>query len=161
MTTWSIPAVGEFAGRAGWRGDDLAVAVTVAMRASHGDDHAIVLADVRGATWGYGLWTIQPEWVDGLGQSPLFDPFINAGAAAELWQANGRDWLWHPSAGGPGFDADVAAVLDALNDRRQATGTPLLSSVPGQAARTGGVVDALRDVAERAASLSRVIMGRR
>lgn len=93
--------IADYARKAGFTGDDLIIAVAIAIAESGGDPHA--RGDRRdpndpGTATSYGLWqihwTVHPEtFADD--PAVLFDPQVNAKAAFSIYSRAGRtfrDW---------------------------------------------------------------------
>lgn len=94
MTTWRTPALAGFVEAAGFRGDDRAVAVAVALSASGGND-AYVTEPWGGSLSRYvGLWQVYAAASDTEAIVGLLDPYRNAEAAREAFLANDDRWDW-------------------------------------------------------------------
>ncbi len=105
------------AAKAGWRGQDLVVAVAVAMAESGGNPnaHATVGEDSR------GLWQMNVRAHPDLASANLYDPQTNADAAYALWKRsgwgpwsahnNGAYLLFLPAAAAAAASSDVLAIV--------------------------------------------------
>ena len=97
------------AAKAGWRGDDIATAVAVALAESEGDTEA--LGYVKGAVgkpasgnFDHGLFQISSLWHGAalmLAGHTWRDPLVNAGLAFKIWTEAGNTWKpWSTYVGG-------------------------------------------------------------
>lgn len=106
--------IAEFAQNAGFEGDDLAIAVAIALAESSGDPNALGDSGTS-----IGLWqihfTVHPEF----DQASLYDPQYNANAAFAIYSNRGgtfQDWSTYGNAAGHNnaylkyMDAAVSAV---------------------------------------------------
>jgi hypothetical protein len=95
MTGKRVSNIADYARRAGFSGEDLLIAVAIALAESGGDPNAYNPETAAGTPPGegsYGLWQIyrkaHPEFA---GQN-LFDPQTNANAAFAVYLAAGRSF---------------------------------------------------------------------
>jgi hypothetical protein len=95
MASNRVSNIADYARRAGFSGDDLPVAVAIALAESGGNPNAYNPETAAGTPTGkgsYGLWQIylkaHPEFA---GQN-LFDPQTNANAAFAVYLAAGRSF---------------------------------------------------------------------
>lgn len=88
---------------AGWRGEDLVVAVALALAVSDGD--AAYGGPVAGHAGGVhvGLWGLSVLRYPGLDKFDLTDPIIAARTAWKLWHATEHRWDWCPAWSGEGY----------------------------------------------------------
>lgn len=122
---WAIPALVGFAEQPGWVGNDLTVAVSVALATSDGDDAWSWSPGGVPPVTQCGLWGIDPAAVEPNVAAQLTDPRVNAGVAYAIWNANDGSWVWSPAwAGGAwrGFTSDVQAVIAGRDRTQPATG---------------------------------------
>lgn len=93
---WAPTAIAGFASRAGWRGDELAIAVALVLAGTAGDDLARDMFGSPPVVDRRGLWLVDvvayPEHA-GIG---LYDPLANANAAHSLYTAGSRSFDWSP-----------------------------------------------------------------
>lgn len=95
------------AGQAGWKGDDIATAVAVALAESKGDTEALGRVLASGGTapgtqpkpasgnYDHGLWQISSLWHGtelALRGHTWRDPLANARVAFSVWLAAGHSW---------------------------------------------------------------------
>lgn len=92
----SAEEIAAYGYRAGWRGNDLAVAVAVALAESSGRTDAVGDTALQNDTWGpsVGLWQIRSLNADrGTGKTrdelANKDPQTNANHAHEIWKGSG------------------------------------------------------------------------
>lgn len=118
-----IPAkdIATYAGIAGFSGDDLVIAVAIALAESGGDPKA--QGDNFGGEYtSYGLWqihwTVHPEF----DASQLFDPQYNANAAYLLYARRGNrfiDWSTYtqtdPKTGQPPYISHLVQAGQGVN----------------------------------------------
>lgn len=97
MTVWAPEAIAVFAGRAGWAGYELAVAVGVALASSNGKDHITIAVPPPPVHEYVGLWLVPITEDVGRTISELRDPYVNAAAARRLWLLEGGGWSWSPT----------------------------------------------------------------
>lgn len=100
MTILSPNELAHCAVAAGWRGDDVAIAVAVALAESGGNTDA--LGHVPGTTakpasgnYDHGLWQLSSLWHGAELQAAGHDwrdPYVNAAAAHAVWAAAGGKW---------------------------------------------------------------------
>jgi hypothetical protein len=114
VTQYSINQVAQFAYNAGFRGQALADAVSVAMAESSGVSTA-VSSDGYGS---HGLWQFIPStWarITGTPFTNADDPQKNANAAFKLYQANGNSFAgqWSTWTNGSITAADKTAAANA------------------------------------------------
>lgn len=153
---WPAPVVAGIARAAGWTGDDLTMAVAVALAGSDGDD-SFVLPGVAGLVDDrIGWWLIPAGDLDYPARVELARPAVNAETARQLWADAGGSWAWNP--------AYAAGTWTARLDEARAAGQrPAGGIVPttGQtAARVPAAALAVaRRVAERTAELLAVARG--
>lgn len=114
-----------------WSGDDLVIAVAVALAESRGDTDALGRS-TTGASIGnrdHGLWQISGRWHgDKLQASPNWrDPLVNARLAKQVWDGRSGDkwtaWATYNSG----------AHKQYLPDARFAVAAPFLPPVAAQA----------------------------
>jgi len=97
----------------GWRGDDLVVAVALALTDSAGDPGAWT---ERGGPGGWdmrGLWQLDTRAYPTLSARDLFDPRTNAQAAYALWKRHGGFAGWAPGFAGQRYLAWWEAAQEA------------------------------------------------
>lgn len=104
------------AAKAGWKGDDIAVAVAVALAESRGNTEALGWVPANPGTapgttpkpasgnYDHGLWQISSLWHGALlAQAGHLwrDPLVNAGMAHQIWTEAGGKWSpWSTYKGG-------------------------------------------------------------
>lgn len=94
---WDLPAIAGFAEQGGFRRDELAEAMAVAVVASQGDD-ALVDAPMFGdLPVSVGLWQVPTSDRIGFDVDALLVPATNARAAHTLWREAGQSWSWSPA----------------------------------------------------------------
>lgn len=125
MTTWGVQQVGQWASAAGWKGDDLAYAVAVAMAGSNGADHIKVNPSYDVQLERRGLWLVRLLDMDEPQNVDLFDPVQNAAFAHAAWLERGQQWQWHPVVLSGAADDALDYVREALRAAR-----PDVSPVP-------------------------------
>lgn len=94
MTAWAPEAIAYFAGKAGWAGEDLAVAVAVALASSDGRDHLVVSIPPPPLHEYVGLWLVPANERTGRTVAELLNPYVNADTARRLWLLEGGGWSW-------------------------------------------------------------------
>lgn len=141
--------------RAGWRGDDAADAVAVALAESNG----YVEAWARGPRWAAhdyrGLWQVPVHLFPSLAQVDLFHPGVAAAVAYNLWQAYGGQFSWAGSWDGAHFHRFLPVAVAALAAPSPTAPMPevdpaglaggldaaIAGAVRGAAGRLGGPID--------------------
>lgn len=121
VTTWGVQQVGQWASAAGWKGDDLAYAVAVAMAGSNGADHAKVNPSYDVQLERRGLWLVRLLDMDEPQNVDLFDPVQNAAFAHTAWLERGQQWQWHPVALSGAADDALDYVREALQPNNRKT----------------------------------------
>lgn len=94
MTIWRAPALVGFVEAAGFRGGDRAVAVAVALAASHGDDAFLSTGWAGSEIVSVGLWQVGADRGDTRTVAALLDPLRNAEAARQSFLDTDRSWSW-------------------------------------------------------------------
>lgn len=94
---WDLPAIAGFAQQGGFRRDELAEAMAMAVVASQGDDSLIERDMFGDFPSRVGLWQVPVGDAVGFDERSLLQPALNAAAAHVLWKADGQSWSWHPS----------------------------------------------------------------
>lgn len=131
---WDLPAIAGFAEQGGFRRDQLAEAMAIAVVASQGDD-ALVEASLFGdLPVVAGLWQVPVADRVGFDVDSLLQPTINARAAHTLWKEAGQSWEWSPAylAGTWRIVIDNAWDVVRSGQRRQ------LAATLGPVDRIGG-----------------------
>lgn len=146
MTTWSVGGVAGFCRKAGWRGDDLAQAVSVAIAASNGQDHYRYNPGHTDATERRGLFALIQSDHQLPGGTDLFSPQVSAHAAYGRWRDEGKHWRWH-LAWVSGNAARTLAVVQASLTQAEKHSLP---AVPGS------FEDSLHNMLHRAQSMREV-----
>jgi hypothetical protein len=97
MSNLTAAQIATVASNAGFSGDDLVIAVAIALAESSGNPNAHGDVKLGTGTGSFGLWQIyadaHPEY--GPDFSALYDPQKNANAAFEIYQGRGgtfQDW---------------------------------------------------------------------
>lgn len=140
---WDLPAIAGFAEQGGFRRDQLAEAMAVAVVASSGDD-ALVDAPLFGdLPTTAGLWQIPVGPATGFDIDSLLQPTVNARAAHTLWREAGRSWSWSPAFLTGRWEAVIDHAWDVVRSGRRR-----------QQAATLGPIDRLGQSARRAAGQS-------
>jgi Lysozyme like domain len=127
--TLSASDIAQYAGNAGFSGDDLVTAVAIALAESSGNASATgdKTTGARsfggrnlpvGAATSYGLWqihwTVHPEVLNGADPSILFDPQVNANAAFTVFREQGFE-AWSTFGNQPGHNNAYASYLGAAS----------------------------------------------
>lgn len=94
---WDLPAIAGFASQGGFRREDLAEAMAVAVVASQGDDTVVEASLFGDLPTTVGLWQIPASDAIGFDIDSLLQPGINARAAHTLWREAGESWAWAPA----------------------------------------------------------------
>lgn len=91
-TKYRPDQISIFASEAGFSGNDLVIAIAVAMAESGGDTEATHVNTWDGST-DYGLWQINSIHSQLLAGKHWMDPAVNASMAYEIWKGSGwRAW---------------------------------------------------------------------
>jgi hypothetical protein len=117
VTSWGTKPIADWAQAAGFKGDALHDAVSLALAVSNGADHYAHNPITAPGAERRGLWGIRRDEVpEGL-IVDLFDPRHNATVARALWEASGGAFTWHPTwiNGAP---ANLRPVVVATLTRR-------------------------------------------
>lgn len=133
-----IPQIIGLAQNAGFSGDDLAVAVAIALAESNGGDPSAYNPEVAAGTpqgqGSFGLWQIylkaHPEYAN----ANLFDPATNAAAAFAIYSRAGnsfRPWSTFKNNAYLAHLNDVSTTLDAMNAPPADTTTASDTTDPG------------------------------
>lgn len=125
LTPPQLAALGH---QVGWRGDDLVVAVALALTASAGDPAEWAH---QGGPAGYdmrGLWQLDTRAYPTLSARNLFDPRVNAEAAYALWKRHGGFAGWAPGFAPPRYVAFLEIAQEAA---RRPAREAAISDLPG------------------------------
>lgn len=97
VTAWGFDAVAKIAKGAGFSGEALHDAVSLAMAASGGADHYRYNPIGTPGAERRGLWAIRVDEVPA-GETPdLFSASVSAAVARALWQLSSESFGWHPA----------------------------------------------------------------
>lgn len=96
MTAWGFDTVAKIAKGAGFSGEALHDAVSLAMAASGGADHYRYNPIGTPGAERQGLWAIRVDEVPPARIVDLFNPDQCAAIARELWVAASSSFGWHP-----------------------------------------------------------------
>jgi Lysozyme like domain len=102
---------------AGFSGDDVALAVAIALAESSGNPQAYNPERAAGAAEGYGsfgLWQIYLEKHPEFGGQNLFDPQVNAAAAYAVYASAGNSFRPWSTFGSGAYRKQLDAVNQAL-----------------------------------------------
>lgn len=91
---WDLPAIAGFAEQGGFRRDELAEAMAVAVVASQGDDTLLEASLFGDLPTTVGLWQVRASDRMGFDIPSLLQPGLNARAAHCLWKEAGGSWSW-------------------------------------------------------------------
>ena len=112
VTTWGPPAIAKFAKGAGFSGESLHDAVSLAMAASGGADHYRHNPISSPGAERQGLWAIRVDEVPPERIADLFNPDQCAAIARALWVASSQSFGWHPAwISGSAAEVRPAVVL--------------------------------------------------
>lgn len=114
-----IPQLIEVASSAGWSGEDLVIAVAVALAESGGDPGIIGDVNVpHPGSASYGLWQINSYWHPEFGPdfTKLFDPQTNANDAYQIYVQAGDSfspWSTYKSGAYQAYLSQVSSGASA------------------------------------------------
>ena len=94
---WDLPAIAGFAEQGGFRRDQLAEAMAVAVVASQGDDTLLEVPMFGALPATAGLWQVPVGPAIGFDEHSLLQPALCARAAHTLWREAGESWAWSPA----------------------------------------------------------------
>ena len=112
----SAQDIATLASNAGFTGDDIATATSIASAESGGDPNAYNPETKAGAPQGmgsYGLWQIYLNAHPEFAGYNLFDPLENASAAYQVWESSGfRAWSTYKDGE---YQAFIDTAIGAVN----------------------------------------------
>jgi len=98
----------------GWRGEDAAVAVALALAASGGEPALGGPGRDDLGAWGVGLWQLSVLRYPGLSKYDLTEPIVTARAAHALWTVTGGLWDWCPTWQGEVYQEYLQRAREAM-----------------------------------------------
>jgi murein DD-endopeptidase MepM/ murein hydrolase activator NlpD len=144
----SITDIARFAAKAGFKGNDLVIAVAVSKAEDGNSDPARVSPTNNNGTTDYGLWQINSVHKDLFNKYNWKDPLSNAQMAKAVWDSQGwKGWsTYNANKHLPFMAAAQAAVNDVTSLQDPTTGTPVGKLTASQ--RNKSLSEALLGTAE-------------
>lgn len=152
--------VTNFAEAAGFRGDDLARAVAVAMVTSQGDDQWREAPSVGLSGGRWGLWGVPGHVVVESQRAALLAPSVNASWAHALWLAAEGSWEWLPERTRQLAERELPYVAQAMRTPKRPQTAPTLGPADLPTGPARRLISIAKTVIDRLAGAERAIRSR-